>query len=383
MTNKTVVVLGAGTGGLAAARRLRGRLDSGDRVVLIDRNSTYRFAPSFLWVMAGLRRPEQITRDLTRLRRSGIEFMESEVEEIDFESQTVVTSSDRIGYDRLVVALGAELVPAALPGFEEAAHNVYTLDGAVTAARALQSFQGGRLVVAVSSLPYKCPAAPYETALLAEAVLRRRGVRGDTTIEIHTPDPFPMATAGRKLGDALTAMLIERGIEPHFEQSIVAITPGELSLAGGERVGYDLLLGVPPHQPPAPTRTGRLAAATGFINVDPHTLRTEVEGVYAIGDAAVIPIAGGKFIPKAGVFAHAQGEVVADRIRDELAGRPPEASFDGKGSCFVEMGDHRAAYATGDFYSAEAPAIDLRQPGRRWHVAKIAFEQYWLRRWLR
>jgi sulfide:quinone oxidoreductase len=118
------------------------------------------------------------------------------------------------------------------------------------------------------------------------------------------------------------------------------------------------------------------------VPVDPHTLATSAEGVFAIGDVAQVPIAGGKFLPKAGVFAHAEAEVVARRIEREAAGREPSAVFDGKGSCFVEMGDGVAAFATRDFYAEDGPSVRLRRPGRRWHLAKVAFEKFWFRRWL-
>lgn len=378
-----VVVLGGGTGGVVAARRLRRELRDGDRVVLVERDPVYRFAPSFLWVMTGARRPEQVSADLRRLIRRGIELVQAEVHAIDTGHRKVATSAGELSYDRLVVALGAELAPDALPGFAEGAHSVYTLEGALATGRALSEFEGGRVVVLVSRLPYKCPAAPYETALLAEAVLRRLGVRGRSSIDVWTPEPFPMPTAGPVMGEALRGMLEQRGIGFHPEQSVERVEPGarELVLAGGERVGYDLLLAVPPHRAPAVARDSGLAGETGFIPVDRATLATQVEGVYAIGDVTTIPLAGGKFLPKAGVFAHAQAEVVARRIAAELSGGTSGAAFDGHGACFVEMGDGVAAYATGDFYAGEAPRIRLRRPGRHWHLTKVAFEKYWLRRW--
>lgn len=85
-------------------------------------------------------------------------------------------------------------------------------------------------------------------------------------------------------------------------------------------------------------------------------------------------------LPKAGVFAHAQGEVVADRIVDELAGRVPTATFDGHGACFLEVGGGSAAYATGDFYAPQGPDLELRPPAR-WHLAKVRLERHWLTRW--
>jgi len=384
MSDRTVVVLGGGTGGLVAARRLRRRLDPADRVVMIDRSPGYQFAPSFLWVMTGARRPEQVTADRRPLRRAGIEVLQAEVLEIDPAHRRVKTSEAGVGFDRLVIALGADLAPEALAGFPEAACNVYTLEGASAAAEALRRFDGGRVAVVVSSLPYKCPAAPYETAFLAEALLRRRKVRDRTSIAIYTPEPSPMPTAGPVLGEALASMLAERGIDFHPSHVVERVDPdaSELVFFGGERAGFDLLLGVPAHRAPEVLATCGLAAGTGFLPVDRTTLATSAEGVFAIGDATTIPVAGGKFLPKAGVFAEAEAKVVAANLAAELAGRVPSAIFDGAGACFVELGDQRAAFATGHFYAPDAPRVRLRRPGRHWHLAKVAFEQYWMRRWV-
>lgn len=384
MAERSVVVLGGGTGGLVAASRLRRHLPSTDRVILVERDPIFRFAPSYLWVMSGARRPEQISADRHRLRRAGVEVVHAEVLGIDPTRRRVETSEADLSYDRLVIALGAELAPDELPGFAETAHNVYTLEGAAAARDALSRFDGGSLVLVVSRLPYKCPAAPYETAFLAESLLRRRDVRDRTTIDIYTPEPFPMPTAGPVLGAALTAMLAARGITLHTERPVQRIDPttSQLVLANGERADFDLLLGVPPHRTPEAVRTSGLAADSGFVPVDRHTLATTVEGVFAIGDATTIPLASGKFLPKAAVFAEGEADVVAANIVAGLSGRAPTARFDGKGACFVELGDKRAAFATGDFYAAEAPAIRLRRPGRHWHLAKVGFEKYWLRRWV-
>jgi len=353
-------------------------------VTLVERDLTYRFAPSFLWVMTGARRPEQITADLRGLRRRGIEVVPSEVLKIDTDGRTVKTTEAALPYDRLVIAIGAELAPDALPGFTEGAHNLYTLEGAAAAGKALRRFDGGRVAVLVSRLPYKCPAAPYETALLAEALLRGRRVRPGSTVDVYTPEPLPMPTAGPALGRALTGILEARGIGFHPNRSVerIDLDRRELIFDDGEQVPYDLLLGVPPHGGPEAVRRSGLASDGGFVSVDPRTLATAAEGVFAIGDVTQVPIAGGKFLPKAGVFAHAEAEVVARRIEREFAGREPSAVFDGRGSCFVEMGGGVAAFATGNFFAEDGPKLHLRRPGRRWHVAKVAFEKFWFRRWL-
>ncbi len=194
-----------------------------------------------------------------------------------------------------------------------------------------------------------------------------------------------MPTAGPEMGAAVRGILEARGIGFHPEQAVERIEPAarELVLGDGERIPFDLLLGVPPHRAPAPVRESALAGESGFVPVDRATLETSVEGVFAIGDVASIPLAGGRFLPKAGVFAHGQAEVVAKRIAAELRGRTPSADFDGNGACFLEMGDGVAAYASGDFYAEPAPQVRLRRPGRQWHLGKVAFERYWLWRWFR
>ena len=386
--DRNVVVLGGGIGGVVAASRLSRELsplDWSGKVMLVDRDFAHPFAPSFPWVMTGARRPEQVTTDLRRLRRRGVELHRGEVVQIDPDHRVVSTTNGTIDYRWLVIALGAELAPKALPGFAEGAHNVYSLEGAVAAGRALQAFDGGRLAVIVSSLPYKCPAAPYEIALLAETHLRERGLRDRVGIDVYTPEPSPMPTAGPAVGQALTSMLSERGIALHPERTVARVEPGsrELMFTDEERVPYDLLLGVPPHRAPDVVGSSGLAADSGFLPVDPHTLAAGAERVFGIGDIAQIPIANGKFLPRAGVFATAQANVVARRIGWEVAGCRPKAVFDGRGSCLVEVGGGKAAYATGDFYEAGGPRVRLHRAGRRWHLTKVMLERRWKRRWFR
>ena len=384
MSTRTVVVLGGGIGGVVAARQLRRRLDGDDRVVLIERDLQLRFAPSLLWVLSGARRAEQITRDIRSLRKHGIEVVEDEILALDADAHTVTTKGGVVQADALVVSLGAQLDPGSIPGFAQAAHVIYTLAGAQTAGQALRSLSSGRVAVLVSSTPFKCPAAPYEAAFLAEALLRRRGLGDRVQVDVYTPEILPMPTAGPVVGEALRVMLEERGIGFHPGHSIERVDADArvLRFKDGVTAGYDLLLGVPPHRPPEPVATSTIAGETGYATVDPRTLRTSSTDVYAIGDATAIPIAGGKFLPKAGIFAEAQAKTVAALIAADWHHRGSSASFDGNGSCFVELGEGRAAFATGDFYAPDGAEVTMRTPGRRRHLAKVAFEQYWLRRWL-
>jgi sulfide:quinone oxidoreductase len=378
----TVVVLGSGVGGLVAAHRLRRRLPKSDRVVLVDRDTEYRYAPSYLWVLDGSRTPQRLTRPLARLRRHGIDLHIAEVTGIDVDKRQADTTSGVLGYDRLVIALGAQLAPETVPGFAEGAHDLYRLDGATAGRGALHQLTGGRVAVVLSRAPYKCPAAPWEAALLTEALLRRRGIRDRCEVDVYTPEPLPMPTAGPQIGQAVVDLLTQRGIGFHPAHHLDHIDPDQHRLAfAGTEADYDLLLGVPAHQAPTVIRDSSLAGPTGYIPVDPATLATSIDGVYAIGDVTAIPIAAGKSLPKAGVFAYAEADIVARRIADELVGRTPTATFDGAGACFLETGDGRAGYATGNFYATNGPTLRLRPPARRWHLAKTALERYWLTRW--
>lgn len=165
---------------------------------------------------------------------------------------------------------------------------------------------------------------------------------------------------------------------------LTAVDPAErvLSFDDGSVAEYDVLAYVPPHRVPRVVVEAGLAVPDGWIPVDRSTLATSIPGVYAIGDVTTIPLAVGKPLPKAGVFAHGQAEVVAENLAREWAGEPAGAAFDGHGACFIETGDGRAGYGSGDFYAEPTPAIRLRRPGRTWHLGKVLFEKTWWWRWL-
>ena len=380
MPHRTVIVLGGGIGGLVTANELRGRLDPADRVIVVERERRHLFQPSLLWLMVGRRRRDQIERPLRELLAAGVELVEAEVRSIDPAARRVETSAGVLEGDALVVALGAEPDRDAVPGYREAALDFFSAEGAAACARALESFQGGRVVVTVAALPYKCPAAPYEAALLLDDELRRRGLRERSEIDIYSPEPAPMPVAGPAMGAAVVGLLGAKDIRFHPGSRVERFEPGsrEIVLADGSRVGYDLLAGVPPHRAPAAVRESSLAGDTGWIPVDRGTLETRHEGVHAIGDVTTITLANGKPLPRAGVFANAQALVVARRLAATLAGRAAGDTFDGVGYCWVEAGAGRAAFAVGEFFAEPDPRLALRAPGRSWHAGKVLLERSWI-----
>ena len=377
---KTVMVLGGGIGGVVAASRLRKLLAREHRVVLVEREADHLFQPSLLWLMLGWRTPDQIRRPIARLARRGIEVVRGNVERIDPARRAVVVNGKEQTADYLVIAIGAELAPETIPGLVQAGHNLYSLAGAQALSTARAKFRRGRLVLLVSAIPFKCPAAPYEAAMLLEDDCRRRGVRADVTVDVYTPEPGPIATAGPEVSKQLRQMVEAKGIGYHPEHAVTQVDTDKrlIHFANGTTAGFDFLVYVPPHRASQVVKDAGLTGPSGWVGVDRTTLATNFPGVYAVGDITGIPLAIGKPLPKAGVLAHGQAEVVARNIAAEIRGERARAAFTGHGACFIEIGDGRAGYGSGNFYAEPAPRIALRPPGRLLHLGKVIYEKFWL-----
>ena len=304
--DKTVLVLGGGTGGIVVANRLRKKLPRQHRVVLIEREASHVFAPSFLWLMTGLRTPEKISRPLSKLEKHGIELIRGDIERIDPRKHTVQVNGKELTGDYVVIALGADLAPESVPSLAEAGHNLYTLTGAEALRDARVGLRRGRLVVLVSAIPFKCPAAPYEAAMLLESDCRKRKVRDAVQIDLYSPEPGPMGVAGPEVSKQVRQMVESKGIGYHPEHLVTHIDAAarRISFANGATANFDLLTYVPPHRAPQVVRDARLTRESGWVPVDRGTLETPSPGVYAIGDVTGIMLSIGKPLPKAGVFAH-------------------------------------------------------------------------------
>ena len=378
--SKTILILGAGVGGVATARALRKRLPTNHHIVLIDRERDYMFAPSLLWLMVGQRTAEAITRPLARLARKGIDVRVGSVEHIDPNKRIVRVSGESLVADYVVVALGAELAEVSIPGLAQAGHNFYSRSGAESLWDVLRSLRSGRIVVLTAAAAYKCPAAPYEGAMLIDAWYRKRGLRDHVQIDMYAAEPAPMGVAGPHVSSAVTQLLSEKRIGYNSEHQVIAVDAEQkrLRFANGAAAAFDVLAYVPPHRAPSVVRDSGLLGESGWITVDRHTLKTRWPNVYAIGDVVSIPLALGKPLPKAGVFAERQANVVAENIAHAIANEEQSARFDGHGECFIEVGDGKAGFGGGDFYAEPKPAITLRPPRWWWHLGKVWVEKSWL-----
>lgn len=380
---KTVLVLGGGIGGTVAATTLRRMLPREHRVILVERESRHVFSPSYLWVMIGRRSADQISRPMAAVKH-GIERIQGTIERIDPVARTVMVDGKALSGDYLVIALGADLAPEAIPGLAQAGHNFYSLSGAQSLRDARLKMQSGRIVVLVSAMPFKCPGAPNEAAMLLEYDARKRGVRDRVSIDLYTAEPGPMPVAGAAVSGALRQMIESKGIGYHPNHAVMAVDPAQrqIGFSNGAAADFDLLAYIPPHRAPIVVRDAGLCAESGWVPVDRGTLETRFPSVYALGDVTGIMLTSiNKPLPKAGVFAHNQAEVVAHNIARAITGKGAEQRFAGDGACFLETGDRRAAFGSGNFYADPAPQIRLKQPSMLLHLGKVAYEKYWLFRW--
>ena len=380
MKQSTVVVLGGGVGGTVAATELKRALRSRARVILIEQQAQRPFQQSLLWLMTGKRSVRQITRPIGRLERRGIEVVRAEVTSVDPARRKVTAGGTEYSGDYLIVALGAEYVPASVPGLAAAGHSLYSVEGVEHIRDERLKVTGGTVAVLVARTPFKCPAAPYEAAMLLQDDFKRRGLAGQVSVALYTPEPGPMPVTGPDNSAKVRAMVEAAGVKYNPQHAAASVDPAsrKIKFQNGAETDYSLLVYVPPHAAPAVVRNAGLVSESGWVSVDRHTMETKFPGVYAIGDVTMVPLKVGMPLPKAGTFAHGQAKAVAASIAAKVTGKGAPGRFDGFGECFIEAGGGRAGMGSGDFYAEPAPQVRLRPVARRWHWGKVLFEKWWL-----
>jgi len=366
------LILGGGFGGISAANALRRLVPPEHEVAVVDQTSHFYVGAGKTWIALGERTYEQISRPRAELLVPGVRLVQARVAALELAERRVITEQGALRFDQLVIALGADLNPAAVPGLAAAAHTFYTVEGAERLRPVLERFSGGDLVILIPKAPFKCPPAPYEAAMLLHAAFTARGLAGKARIAICTVEPAPMPTAGPEIGQYIRSELAQRGIDYQPQKKTVRVDGAARRVVfedGGE-ARYDLLVAIPPHEAPKVVRDAQLTNASGWIPVDPQTLqvKTVAGEVYAVGDVTVVPLPGrykpdvALSLPKAGVFAEAQGRVVAHQIAAKLLGAVPKETFDGAGYCYLETGGGRAVKADGSFFELPHPGMRKQLP---------------------
>ncbi|MEE8465650.1 MAG: FAD/NAD(P)-binding oxidoreductase, partial [Dehalococcoidia bacterium] len=310
-----------------------------------------------------------------------------EVDLIDPVAMRVEVGGKTIEADYMVVSLGARLAPELVPGLEEAGHNLYSMEGSIAVrdfGRELgRETKGMKLVVLVAGMPFKCPAAPYEAAMLLAHHAQHRHPQAGASISLYSPESGPMGVAGPMVSAGVKGMVAQCGVDYYPKHQVEKVDPASHTLFfdNGVEASYDFLAYVPPHVVPEVVCRSGLAEVGGWIVVGRESMETRFPGVFAIGDNTSIPLEMGLPLPKAGVFAHRQAQAVAKTIVARVNGMGREGAFDGHGQCFVEVGGGRAGFGGGDFYALPVPKVKLHEPSRKWHMAKVLFEKRWMKRW--
>jgi len=370
-----VLILGAGFGGLELASSLDSALGTDVEVTLVDQAEGFVFGFSKLDVMFGRTSAEHVLHRYADLAPPGVRFVQAAVTAIDPVARRVETDAGPLEGDVLVVALGADLHPEETPGLVEAGHEFYTVAGAFAARDVLDAFDGGDVVVAVTSTPFKCPPAPSETALLVHDHLAARGLLDRSTVSLVMPLGAPIPPSPQA-SEALLAAFAERGIAWHPGALVRELDPEAkvARLADGGELPFDLFLGVPVHRAPAVVVEAGLTE-DGWIPVDPHTLRTRFDDVYAVGDVTSVGT------PKAGVFAEGQASVVAAQLIARARSEADPATYDGRGVCYLEFGGGEVGKVEVTFLSGEAPKGALEGPSLDLAADKETFGADRVRRW--
>jgi sulfide:quinone oxidoreductase len=368
-----VLILGAGFGGLELATLLSERLPGDVEVTLVDQSETFFFGYSKLDVLTGRQTPDEILMPYSRFSKPGVEFRRERVLEIDPATRRVVTDAGTYEPDLLVIALGAGYDVGATPGFAEGGHEYYTVEGAARLRDELAAFDGGRIILAVLSIPFKCPPAPYEGALLIHDALVDRGIRDRSSIHVVSPQPSPIPVSP-SASKAIEAAMVDRGIEYTRQHRVHGIDPdARVARFADHEEAYDLFIGIPMHRVPAVLVDAGLTDE-GWVAVDPATYETRFPGVYAIGDCAE---AGA---PKAGTLAESAARAVASQIvrRGRGAG---DLERGGVGRCFIEFGHDGVAQVEVDFGGPGGPKAELVGPSSEFASEKAEFGEVRRARW--
>jgi sulfide:quinone oxidoreductase len=375
-----VLILGGGFGGLSVSNELRKNFDSSKlKITIIDKKDWFMVGFAKLWIMNGTRTFENSTVSLKNLSKKNINFLQDEILRIDFECKTVYTSKNEISYDFLVISMGSTLAPERIPGLIEYGYNLYDYEQLGKIRKKLEEIEFGKIAICITSMPYKCPPAPYEACLLIDSMLRKRGVREKVEISIYCPTPITMPAAGNDVSQQILQMIESESINFHNLSKLKSVEKSKLIFENSE-TSFDLLLAVPPHIAPKLIYESHLANDPGFIKID-RDCKTKFENVFAIGDVTVLPVTETMNVPKAGVFAEGEGIIVSKNIISKIREEGIVSLYDGIGGCFIESGRNTASMIEVDMFSQEKPITRLTPSTNENLSKKLEFERERLTKW--
>lgn len=396
-----IVILGAGTGGMPAAYELRATLGEEHQITVISASDTFQFVPSNPWVALGWRKREDTTFRLRPyLEKQGIVLVALAAEKIDAAANRIhLVNGETVDYDYLVIATGPrlafELVEGAGP-HRGHTHSVCTVDHACDAYDAYQQFlkNPGHVVIGAFQ-GASCFGPAYEYMLALETDLRRRKLRSKVPITFVTPEPYVGHLGLGGLGDSrglLENELRQRHINWITNAQTVKVEPGRMLLEHYGEDGvkicdhvlefkYSMML--PPFRGVnAVANVEGLCNPAGFVIVDEHQRSPIYRNIFAAGVCIAIPPVEQTPVPlgtpKTGYMIESMVSAIVHNIRAELAGKPAITTATWNTVCLADMGDSGVAMVA----LPQIPPRNLTwaKKGRWVHLAKIAFEKYFMRK---
>jgi sulfide:quinone oxidoreductase len=372
-----VVVLGAGFGGLELTTILSETLGDTIDIVLIDKGDAFVFGFSKLEVMFGHQTAAEVRHLYRNLVKPGVRFLQTTIRSFDPAARTVVTDAGNFEADFLIVALGADLDPAATPGLVEGGNEFYTVPGAFALRDVIARFERGPAIIGVTGKSFKCPPAPSGTALLLHDYLATRGRRASTEITVVIPFGVPIPPSP-ETSQAILAAFAERGIRFIKDNLVRSLDPARkvALLTDGTELPYELFLGIPIHRvPQVVVESGLAADPYNWVPVNKQTLETKFPRVYAVGDV------NGVGTPKAGVFAEGAARVVAASIIAQLRGGPSPDPYRGIGICYLEFGNNEVGRVEVEFLAGPKPTGTYEAPSEALRAEKDRFGSSRVHRW--
>jgi len=386
-----VVILGGGVGGTLTAnlvaRKLKARIAKGEaKVTVVDATGKHTYQPGYMYIAMGHERPERLVRNERALLDRNVDLVVDLVQKVDVEASRVeLASGEALHYDQLVIATGSRIVPETMEGFDQEAHHFYTAAASAKLRKALDAFTGGKILIGIAGIPYKCPPAPLEVAFLIDSELRERRLRDKT--ELQFLSPINRAFTIESVSEMATPIFEEKGIDLQLLAGIDSIDAERKVVITDamEEYAYDLLICIPPHKGAQVVTDSGLAPKSGWVPTDRYTLQVkkmaapgmkdeDVErysNIFALGDATDLPLS------KAGSTAHFEAPIVAERVAAAVMGRKASgkhALYTGKVMCFFEVGDGKGTILSFDYDNPPKPP----KPNKLWHLGKIVFNKtYW------
>ena len=374
---RKVLILGAGAGGTIVANMLRNEVPESElEITIIDRDERHHYQAGYLFIPFGVYSPHDVIKAKKGFIPQGVEFVVDYIVKIDPENRRVETRLGKYEYDWLVISTGCDIAPEEIEGMMDAwrtdVFDFYTLEGAIALSNKLKYFDSGKIVLNIAEVPYKCPIAPLEFVFMADWFLQVNGVRDKVEIEFVTPldNVFTKPVAANILAEFAAKKNIK--VTPNFDIAQVNANEKTIESHQGDKVGYDLLVAIPPNMGNQMLIDSDISDPVGFVPTDNHTLKAEnFDRIFVLGDTTNVPTS------KAGSVAHYQAYTLVENIVREMDGHSALPKFDGHATCFLASGFEKAILL--DFsYDVEPLPGKFPFPGMGpFSLLKESLSNYW------